>query len=282
MSSSIALTIAGFDPTGGAGVLADARTFTAFGMEPFGVITSLTFQSPTSFFGAEHQSPDTIRRQLESLVGKSEIACAKTGMLPTREVVVEVARLFREFKLPAPVVDPVLISSSGFRLMDEDAIEVIVADLFPLAQLVTPNIPEAETLAGMSITSEADMRRAATIIRQMGARSVLIKGGHLDQEAGAGGITRRQEDGSESRLETGDSRLETNTEAIDVLDNGGTITVFRERRVPGAQLHGSGCVLSAAIAAGLGKGINLEESVRDAKRYVFEKLKQGTSAGSAR
>ncbi|MGH9929600.1 MAG: bifunctional hydroxymethylpyrimidine kinase/phosphomethylpyrimidine kinase [Pyrinomonadaceae bacterium] len=250
-----ALTIAGFDPSGGAGVLADVKTFAAFGLQACAAITSITFQNPNRVFGVVHQPDEVVRAQVEPLLRDFAIMCTKTGMLPTREVVLEVARLFRETDLPRPVVDPVVLSSSGQRLMEEDALDVLGAELIPLARLVTPNIPEAETLSGTTITSEGDMRRAAAAIRKLGARAVLIKGGHLKgQEAGG----RRQESESE--------------EAVDVLDNEGRVTVFREQRIPGAQLHGSGCILSAAIAAGLGKGMTLEDSVGAAKSFVLAAL----------
>jgi hydroxymethylpyrimidine kinase/phosphomethylpyrimidine kinase len=184
------------------------------------------------------------------------IASAKTGMLPTRSIVREVARLFRETDLPRPVVDPVILSSSGYRLMEEDAVRELVNEMLPLARLVTPNIPEAEALTGMTITSEADMRLAAVAIRELGARAVLVKGGHLGEQKAEG---RKQQAESE--------------EAVDVLDNEGKITVFRERRISGAELHGSGCILSAAITAGLGKGMTLEDSVGTAKKFVLEAIR---------
>jgi len=165
-------------------------------------------------------------------------------MLPTQEVVMEVARIFRETDLPRPVVDPVMLSSFGQRLMEESALEALIGELLPLARLITPNVPEAETLTGLTITSETDMRRAATVIREMGAGAVLLKGGHLSGEA------------------------------IDVLDNQGKVTVFREERVTGGELHGSGCILSAAIAAGLGKGMTLEDSVGAAKTFVLKAIKE--------
>ena len=251
-----ALTIAGFDPSGGAGVLADVRTFEAFGLRSCTAITSITFQNSNRVFGAVHQPDEVVRAQVEPLLEGFTIVCAKTGMLPTREVVMEVARLFREMDLPRPVVDPVMLSSSGQRLMEEDAVEVLVAELLPLARLVTPNIPEAETLTGMTITSETDMRRAAAAIRKLGARAVLIKGGHLGKQ-------------------TADGRLQTagSEDAIDVLDNEGEVTVFRERRISGSELHGSGCILSAAIAAGLGKGMTLEDSVGAAKSFVLAAIR---------
>ena len=121
----LALTIAGFDPSGGAGVLADVRTFAAFGVSAVAAVTSLTFQNDREFFGAVHQSGATVRSQVESLTERYSITCAKTGMLPTAEVVREVARLFSDGKLPSPVVDPVLVSSSGKRLMEESAVSVL-------------------------------------------------------------------------------------------------------------------------------------------------------------
>ena len=241
----VALTIAGFDPSGGAGVLADVRTFAAFGVRAVAAVTSLTFQNDREFFGAVHQSGATVRSQVESLLERYGIASAKTGMLPTAEVVREVARLFRDEKLPTPVVDPVLVSSSGNRLMEEDAVSVLTNELIAVSRLVTPNIPEAETLTGLQITSEAEMREAAAHIRNMGARAVLIKGGHL----------------------TGDL-------SIDVLDDGGQVTVFRGERIQGAGLHGSGCILSSAITAGLGKGMTLQNAVEQAKSFVLEELRK--------
>lgn len=243
-----ALTIAGLDPSGGAGVLADTRTFAALKFAALAAVTSITFQSSKAVFGASHQRAETVRSQVLPLVEEGCIACAKTGMLPTSEVVSEVARLFRETELPAPVVDPVMISSSGHRLMEETAVETLIHDLFPVARLVTPNIPEAETLTSMAITSEAEMREAAFRMRALGARAVLIKGGHLSGE-----------------------------EALDLLDDEGKVTVFRERRIPNVALHGSGCILSAAIAAGLGRGKSLDEAVGAAKSFVLEEIRRGAA-----
>jgi hydroxymethylpyrimidine kinase/phosphomethylpyrimidine kinase len=256
LKPSIGLTIAGFDPSGGAGVLADVRTFATFGLQACAAITSITFQNSNDFLGAIHQTPEVVRAQVEPLLKGSAIVCAKTGMLPTRSVVLEVARLFRETDLPRPVVDPVIMSSSGHQLMEEDAVRELVNELMPLARLVTPNIPEAETLTGIKITSEADMRRAAVAIRELGARAVLVKGGHLEEQKAEG---RRQ------KAESG--------EAIDVLNDEGRVTVFREQRISGAGLHGSGCVLSAAIAAGLGKGMALADSVGAAKSFVLTAIR---------
>jgi hydroxymethylpyrimidine kinase/phosphomethylpyrimidine kinase len=258
-----ALTVAGFDPSGGAGVLADTNTFSAFGFQAAAVITSITFQNESRVFGAVHQTAEAVRAQIVPLLEEFTFVCAKTGVLPTREIVKEVARLFRETNLPSPVVDPVIMSSSGQRLMEEGVLEVLINDLLPLARLITPNIPEAETMAGIEITSEEAMRAAAQKIRELGARSVLIKGGHLKKQNADGS---RQTAGTESGCVLTE-------EAIDVLDNEGTVTVFREQRVMGADLHGSGCILSAAIAAGLGKGMSLEKAVGAAKSFVLAEIR---------
>jgi hydroxymethylpyrimidine kinase/phosphomethylpyrimidine kinase len=260
-----ALTIAGFDPSGGAGVLADVRTFAAFGLHTSAAITSITFQNTGSVFGASHQSGGAVRAQVTPLLEGDGFVCSKTGMLPTREVVLEVARLFRETDLPRPVVDPVILSSSGHRLMEERALDALIGELLPLAQLLTPNVPEAETLTGTTITTEADMRQAAVLIREQGTGAVLIKGGHLKRQEAGG---RRQEAGDHEH-----------DEAIDVLDNNGMVTVFRERRVAGGELHGSGCILSAAIAAGLGKGMTLEDSVGAAKSFVLSLIRETAIVG---
>lgn len=289
-SRSRALTIAGFDPTGGAGVLADLQAFAAFGFQGVAAITSVTFQNAARVFGAAHQTGETVRAEVLPLLDDFDIVCAKLGMLPTREVVLEVVRLFQETALPRPVVDPVIMSSSGQRLMEEEALEALIEELLPLARLITPNIPEAETLTGITITSETDMRRAATLLRGMGAGAVLIKGGHLRAQEEDGG--RQEEIGSEhwavntEQLRSSSSNQGIGTdrapdgsdEAIDVLDNEGKITVFRERRVRGGELHGSGCILSAAIAAGLGQGKRLEDSVGAAKTFVLAAIRNSTRA----
>jgi hydroxymethylpyrimidine kinase/phosphomethylpyrimidine kinase len=167
----------------------------------------------------------------------------KTGMLPTRELVSETARLVREASLPAPVIDPVIRSTSGFALIEAGAMETLLAELLPLARVITPNIPEAEQLTGMRIINEADMRLAAGAIRNLGARAVLIKGGHL----------------SESELVR---------EAIDLLDDDGEVTVFRGPWIEGGNVRGTGCLLSAAIAAGLAQGLALEVAVAGARDFV--------------
>jgi hydroxymethylpyrimidine kinase/phosphomethylpyrimidine kinase len=247
----VVLSIAGLDPSGGAGIVADIKTISAFGCFPAAAITSITFQNTTGVFGAEHQTAATLRAQVEPIVQDLSVAAAKTGMLPTAEIVAEVARLFAEANLPAPVVDPVMVATSGDVLIDEEAIQILKTKLFPLARIVTPNIPEAEKLAGFSIQTEPDMRRAAEAIQSLGARAVLVKGGH---------------------------RLVKTGEAVDVLLSENGFIELRSEYIDAGEVHGSGCTLAAAIAAGLGKGMTLEGAVNAAKKYVTDAIRQLSSA----
>lgn len=240
------LTIAGIDPSGGAGIVADIKTIAEFGCFPAAAITSITFQNEKRVFGAEHQSAATLRAQVEPIFQDAKIAAAKTGMLPTAEIVAEVARLFREEDLPAPVVDPVMVSTSGHDLIGEPAFEILKRDLLPLARVVTPNIPEAERLAGFSIRTEADMRRAAEAIKSLNARAVLVKGGHLSS-------------------------------ATDILlDENGIFTEFREEFIDVGEVHGSGCTLSAAIAANLANNLLLPDAISSAKKYLTDRIRKLT------
>ena len=247
----VVLSIAGLDPSGGAGIVADIKTIAALGCFPAAALTSITFQNTTGVFGAEHQTAATLRSQVEPIVRDVTVAAAKTGMLPTAEIVAEVARLFAEGDLPAPVVDPVLVATSGDVLIDDKAFEILKTELFPLARVVTPNIPEAEKLAGFAIESEADMRRAAETIRSLGARAVLVKGGHRQMRSG---------------------------EAVDILLSE-SLTEFRSEYLEVGEVHGSGCTLSAAIAAGLGKSLTLEEAVGAAKEYVTDAIRSAPRIG---
>lgn len=267
-SSPVVLTIAGLDPSGGAGVIADIRAFMALGCFPTAAITSLTFQNTADVFGFSHQSAETVRAQVLPIIEDLHVSAAKTGMLPTREVVAEVARLFRETHLPAPVVDPVIRSTSGAVLTDESAQRALILDLFPLARVVTPNIPEAEQLAGLKILDQQAMHKAAEEIRKMGPRAVLIKGGHLPIHAERSG----------EHEATAGQQTEP-AEAIDLLNDEGKVTVFRGRWIAGPQIHGSGCTLSAAIAACLGRGMELEDSIREAKQFVHNLIGLSQSLG---
>ena len=265
MTAPIILTIAGFDPSGGAGIIADLRTLTAFGCTPTAAITSLTFQNPLGIQGARHQTAATVRAQVIAIMTASPIAAVKTGMLPTPEIVREVARMFREMELPAPVVDPVLRSTSGYELMESEAIELLLAELMPLARVITPNIPEAEALTGRDIESEDGMREAASKSRELGARAVLIKGGHLKQMSEV----------SSQKAEKASTALQ----AIDVLDDGGRVTVFRGEWIDSPPVRGTGCMLSAAIAACLSLGMDLQTAVSAAKRFVADAIRYAPRFG---
>jgi hydroxymethylpyrimidine kinase/phosphomethylpyrimidine kinase len=243
----VVLTIAGIDPSGGAGIVADIKTIAAFGCFPAAAITSITFQNAQRVFGAEHQSAATLRAQVEPIVLDAKVAAAKTGMLPTAEIVAEVVRLFREEDLPAPVVDPVMISTSGHDLIGDEAFQILRSELLPLARVVTPNIPEAERLAGFAIRSEADMKRAAEAIKLLGAPAVLVKGGH---------------------------GLELQADAVDILiDDAGQFTEFRSEYIDVGEVHGTGCTLSAAIAANLAHGLSLIDAIATAKKYLTSALR---------
>lgn len=251
MIRPVVLTIAGLDPSGGAGIVADIKTISTLGCFPAAALTSITYQNTTGVFGAEHQSAETLRAQVEPVIRDLDVVAAKTGMLPTAEIVAEVARLFSEESLPAPVVDPVMVSTSGQDLIGDEAFQILKTRLLRVARIVTPNIPEAERLAGFSIESEGDMHRAAEAIRALGARAVLVKGGHRAIEQ----------------------------QAIDLLlDENGPIE-FREEYLEVGEIHGSGCTLSAAIAANLGKGLPLEDAIRAAKNYVTEAIRSAPRIG---
>ena len=244
----VVLTIAGLDPSGGAGIVADIKTIAEFGCFPCAALTSITFQNTTGVFGAEHQSAETLRAQVTPIVSDLQVAAAKTGMLPTAEIVREVVRLFNETDLPAPVVDPVMVSTSGHDLIGDEAFQILKTQLLKVARVVTPNIPEAERLAGFPIHFEADVRRAADAIKSCGAKAVLVKGGH--------------------RLNT------NNSEAVDILLNeAGEFIEFRREFVNVGEVHGSGCTLSAAIAACLALGMSLEDAVMQAKQFVTERIR---------
>lgn len=254
----VVLTIAGFDPSGGAGIIADLRTIESFGCTAVAAITSVTFQNAEKFFGAKHQSAESVREQVEAITGATRIAAVKIGMLPTAEIVREVARLIRENDLPAPVIDPVMESTSGGKLMEDDAFDVFLTELLPLARVVTPNIPEAEKLAGMNIRNEDEMRQATARIRELGARAVLIKGGHLEEQR------------SDVRGQRSES---TKQEAVDLLDDDGQVTVFRSEWIEAPNVRGTGCMLSSAIAASLANGSDLKEAVRAAKAFVADRIR---------
>ena len=246
-SRPVVLTIAGLDPSGGAGIVADVKTIAAFGCFPAAAITSITFQNTTGVFDAEHQTASSLRSQVEPIISDLQVSGAKTGMLPAADIIREVVSIFSETELPAPVVDPVMVSTSGYDLIGAEAADLMKNDLLRLARIVTPNIPEAERLSGINIKNQSDMRAAAEVIKQIGPAAVLVKGGH---------------------------RLSDSEDAIDLLlSENGEFLEFRDEYVDVGEVHGSGCTLSAAIASCLALGMNVEESVRQAKRYVTDRIR---------
>lgn len=254
----VCLTIAGLDPSGGAGIIADIKTFLAFECTPAAAVTAITFQNRDNFFGFDPQSAVTVLRQIEAVLDNSPMLTAKTGMLPTRDIVAAVAALGIERPWRHLVIDPVIWSSSGYELMDQSALDTMVKLLFPLASLVTPNIPEAEKITGMKIRARRDIDRAAALIRSMGAGNVLIKGGHGSTEDGS--------EASEVR------------QATDYLFGVGGALTFSGELIPGGA-RGTGCRLASAIAANLALGKKVDEAVEIAKGYVAQYIR-GYSQGA--
>lgn len=247
----VVLTIAGFDPSGGAGILADTRTITSFGCHATAAITAITFQNTAGVSGLVAQTAETLRGQLEPVFSEFPVAAVKTGILPTRDIVQEVVRNIRLHPVRFLVVDPVKNATSGYELMDSSAAIELRDKLLPLVSLVTPNIPETESLVGFAIRDESDMRRAAEVIRGWGARAVLIKGGHLN----------------------------TQNESIDLLDDEGRITVFRSERIRDGEFRGTGCSLAAGIAACLALGQSLERAVQSSRDFVFAAMQDAALNG---
>ncbi len=245
----VCLSIAGLDPSGGAGILADVRTFAAFGCFAAAAVTSITFQNTQGVFGAVSQSLDIVRGQLDPVFEDYDVAAVKTGMLPTAEVIREAADVLAARQMTLLVVDPVVRSTSGFDLIDDNALSALVEILFRQALLVTPNIAEAERISGIAIQGEEDIRSAAMIMRRFGAENILIKGGHLPEIA-------------ETKHDAGDRT------ARDYLFTGEEVTVLSAPFVETDATHGTGCTLSAAITACLALGYPLKESVVRAKKFV--------------
>ena len=247
-----ALTIAGSDSGGGAGIQADLKTFTAFKVFGLSVITGLTAQNTRGVQGVELPSTDFIRAQLRSVLEDIGADAAKTGMLATGEIIRAVAAMIRQFRLRNLVVDPVMIAASGDALMEHEAAPVMQEHLFPLATVVTPNLDEATFLCQRKIRTIEEMEEAARAIQAMGPKYVLVKGGHLPGER-----------------------------VVDLLYDGRQFVRRESRRVQG-DFHGTGCTLSSAIAAGLAKGLPVPEAVARAQDYVELGLKTAPAVGGGR
>ena len=247
----IALTIAGSDSSGGAGIQADLKTFSAFGVYGASVITALTAQNTRGVQGVEVVSPSFVEAQLHSVLSDLEVDAIKTGMLATADVVTTVARVLRATGPRPLVVDPVMVATSGDVLLAQDAVDAVRTSLLPLATLATPNIPEAAVLLGTDqARTEDEMVSQAKALQAAGCPAVLIKGGHGTSDG-----------------------------AVDVLVSDSGVDRFVRPRVPTKHSHGTGCTLSAAIAALLAQGAPLKEAVDRAKAFVWEGLRHGRTLG---
>lgn len=273
----VCLTIAGVDPSGGAGVIADVKTFTAFGCFATAAIASLTFQNTQGVFGAVNQTAETVRAQVLPILDDFEVAALKTGMLPTREIIEEVARIVVDRELKNFVVDPVVRSTSGFDLIDDAALRALIEKLFPLAAVITPNIPEAERITGLKIETAADIRKAAEIMQAAGARNVLVKGGHrpiLDfglPISDSGNVAQ-----SEDQKPKAENRK---PKSVDYLFTDDREFTFSADFIETTATHGTGCTFAAAIAAGLAKRKTLNEAVEAAKKFVTEAIRSAPNLG---
>ena len=232
------LTIAGSDSSGGAGIQADIKTMQANGVYAMSAITALTAQNTTGVSGIFEVTPEFLGQQLDAVFTDIYPDAVKIGMVVSAELVKMIAFKLKEYKAERIVVDPVMVSTSGSRLISEEAIQILKTELFPLASVLTPNIPEAEVLFGASIHSAEDMERAAQAISEEYHCAVLLKGGHQLNDAN------------------------------DLLYAEGKSRWFYGRRIDNPNTHGTGCTLSSAIASNLAKGYGLEEAVERAKEYI--------------
>jgi len=244
-----ALTIAGSDSGGGAGIQADLKTFSAFRVFGMSVLTAVTAQNSVGVQGVENLPAAFVAQQLRSVLDDFGTDAAKCGMLSTAGIIDAIAGVLAGHRIEKLVVDPVMVAKSGDPLLQADARTALADRILPLALVVTPNLPEAEVLAGMRVVEPEDMEEAARRIHVMGPRYVLVKGGHLKGDA------------------------------TDLLWNGREFTRFTAARVDSANTHGTGCTFSAAIAAGLARGQALGDAIRSAKAYVTRAIREGFKAG---
>jgi hydroxymethylpyrimidine/phosphomethylpyrimidine kinase len=248
-----ALTIAGSDSSAGAGIQADLKTFAALGVYGTTAITAVTAQNTTGVAAVVPLAADLVTAQIEAVAGDITPHATKIGMLATSPIVEAVVAAIEELELPLVVVDPVLVSTSGQRLLDEDGVRALTSELLRLARVVTPNIPEAEALSGVRISTPDDMREAARRIQKLGAKAVIVKGGH-----GSG------------------------TQVVDVLLDGNTVHEFRTDRVDSPHTHGAGCTYASAVAAHLALGASLPDAAQRAQQYVAGAIGHAIAIGRGR
>ncbi len=233
-----ALTIAGSDCSGGAGIQADIKTMTCNGVYAMSAVTALTAQNTTGVSGIMEVTPEFLGKQLDSIFSDIYPDAVKIGMVSSRELIAVIADKLKEYKARNVVLDPVMVATSGARLISEDAVDALTGKLIPLADVVTPNIPEAEVLSGMRILSPEDMEKAAELISSKYGCAVLLKGGHKLNDAN------------------------------DLLCSSDGKEWYRGERIDNPNTHGTGCTLSSAIAANLAKGFSMNEAVELAKKYI--------------
>ena len=245
-----ALTIAGSDSGGGAGIQADIKTMSALGVFGMSVITAVTAQNTKEVRSVQNIDLAIISDQIEAVFDDIRVDAVKIGMLGNAETVHVVAESLRTYKPSHLVIDPVMISKGGHHLLEQPAVDALVNQLLPLATIVTPNIPEAEVLVGKQIVTEEDMKDACYYIKKMGPRTVLVKGGHL----------------------SGDSN--------DLYYDGNDFHWLRSKRIDTKNTHGTGCTLSSAIAANLAKGATTLEAVKLSKQYITTAIRHSLQLGS--
>lgn len=245
----VALSIAGSDSGGGAGIQADLLTFAAHGIHGTCAITAITAQNTVAVTAWQALDPSLVRAQIEAVADDMEISALKTGMLANRAIIEEVASIISARGLKNLVVDPVMVAKSGDRLLDESAERAYLDHLFPLAALVTPNLPEAEVLLSRPVRTVTDMKEAAMTLSELGCSAVLIKGGHLEGDP------------------------------TDVLWDGTRLHLLTTPRIDTKNTHGTGCTYSAAIASRMAYGHEVEMSVRGAKQYLTTSILEGHSPG---
>ena len=245
-----ALTIAGSDSGGGAGIQADLKTFAAHGVFGTSAVTAVTAQNTLGVTAWQALPTDLVIAQMEAIAGDIAPDAVKTGMLANAAIVEAVAAAIESLELPLVVVDPVMVAKGGDRLLEEEAIVALRAELLPRAHVVTPNIPEAEVLAGIPIRSIEEMREAARRILRLGPRVVVVKGGHLD-----------------------------GPHAIDVVGTSDGTYELTGERIPGTSTHGTGCTLASAIAANLALGLNDRDAIAKAKTYLEGAIRHAPGLG---
>ena len=246
------LTIAGSDCSGGAGIQADIKTITAHRMYAMSVITALTAQNTTGVYGVLEATPEFVGRQLDCIFGDIRPDAIKIGMVSDTGIIEVIGEKLKEYAAQNIVVDPVMVSTSGDKLLHDDAVNGLINHLLPLAAIITPNIPEAESLTGLSIKNREDMVKAAAKIAKLVGGGVLIKGGHLEASAD------------------------------DLLMIEGNNYWFETEKIDNPNTHGTGCTLSSAIACNLALGLPLSESVKKAKEYITGAIKANLNLGKGR